>query len=393
MADKYNKRGVSASKSEVHTAIAGLDKGLYPNAFCKILPDVSTGNPEFVNLMHADTAGTKTVLSYLYWKEENDLSVWSDVAQDALVMNLDDMGCVGAIDRILVSSTIGRNKHLIPGEVLTEIIQGTARFAEKLKAYGVNLQLAGGETADVGDVVRTIDIGFTTFARLAKADLIVNAIKPGDIIIGLASYGQASYEDRYNSGIGSNGLTQARHDVLDKRYERYPESFDPHTEAAYRFTGSYGLTDQVNLQGKDYEIGQLLLSPTRTYLPVLAALLRSPVKSSIHGIIHNTGGGLTKVMKFVDQCRIVKDRLLPVPPVFELIQQVSKAPLKEMHQVFNMGQRLEVYIPENQANNVIDIVNDFNIDCQIIGYVESAGINELVISRDGDAWSYHPGEY
>ncbi|MCB0600400.1 MAG: phosphoribosylformylglycinamidine cyclo-ligase [Saprospiraceae bacterium] len=393
MADKYDKRGVSASKSEVHQAIAGLDKGLYPNAFCKILPDITSGDEDYVNLMHADTAGTKTVLSYLYWKEKNDLTVWSDVAQDALVMNLDDMGCVGAIDRILVSSTIGRNKHLIPGKVLTEIIQGTARFASKLSEYGVNLQLAGGETADVGDVVRTIDIGFTTFARLSKAELIVNAIRPGDVIIGLASYGQASYEDRYNSGIGSNGLTQARHDILDKRYENYPESFDPHTDAAYRFTGSYGLRDQVLLQGTTYEVGQLLLSPTRTYLPVLAALLNSSLRPSIHGIIHNTGGGLTKVMKFVDQCRIIKDQLLPVPPVFELIQQESNAPLKEMHQVFNMGQRLEIYIAESQINNCLDIIKDFNIDCQVIGHVESAATNELVITRGSDSWTYLPGEY
>ena len=393
MAEKYDKRGVSASKSEVHQAIAGLDKGLYPNAFCKILPDFAGNDSNFVNLMHADTAGTKTVLAYLYWKETGDLSVWEDVTQDALVMNLDDMGCVGAVDQVMVSSTIGRNKHLIPGAVLTEIIQGAARFAANLEKYGIHLHLAGGETADVGDVVRTIDIGFTTFTRLPKEALIINNIQPGDVIIGLASYGQATYESRYNSGIGSNGLTQARHDVLDKRYEAHTESFDPHTEAQYRFTGTFGLTDEVSLQGQVYQIGQLLLSPTRTYLPVLAALLRSPLKKHIHGLIHNTGGGLTKVMKFVQRRKIVKDNLLPVPPVFELIQQVAQTSDAEMHQVFNMGQRLEIYLPENQSNKVIDLIQSFNIDCQLIGFVEEAESNQLILRREQKEWQYLPGSY
>ncbi|MEL6988535.1 MAG: AIR synthase related protein, partial [Bacteroidota bacterium] len=332
---RYNQRGVSYSKSEVHEAIKGLDKGLYPLAFCKILPDYIANDPNFCNIMHADTAGTKTSLAYLYWKETGDLSVWEGIVQDALVMNLDDMACVGAINNIIISSTIGRNKNLIPGDVLKVLIQGCTKFLEKMKAQGIQMHLSGGETADVGDIVRTIDVGYTTFSRLAKSDLIVNNIQDGDVIIGLASYGQASYEEVYNSGIGSNGLTSARHDTLSKYYmDHYPESFDPNTSGDVIFTGSRKLTDSYNHQGKEYEVGKLLLSPTRTYIPVLAEILKKS-KSEINGIIHCTGGAQTKVLKFIENKKVIKDNLLPLPPVFKLIQEESNTAWEEMYKVFN----------------------------------------------------------
>lgn len=389
MPSKYEQRGVSATKSEVHAAIQGLDKGLFPRAFCKILPDVVAGDDAFCNVMHADTAGTKTSLAYLYWCETGDLSVWEGVTQDALVMNLDDMACVGCVDNILVSSTIGRNKQLIPAEVLKTIIGYTQAFAERMAGHGITLRLTGGETADVGDIVRTIDIGFTTFARLARAKLVVNNIQPGDCIVGLASYGQATYESDYNGGMGSNGLTSARHDVLHHDYAtKYPESFDPHLPDSVVYTGSRKLTDRVVVDGRDLSVGKLLLSPTRTYLPVIKVLL-AELYPEIHGMIHCTGGGQTKVIKFIDKVRVVKDRLFEVPPLFSLIQRESGTAWREMYQVFNMGHRLEVYLPEDQANEAIDIANQFGIAARIVGHVEAADRPSVRIKTEHGTFDYH----
>ncbi|OAV45572.1 AIR synthase-related protein [Lewinella sp. 4G2] len=373
MTSKYEQRGVSATKSEVHEAIKGLDKGLYPKAFCKVLPDVAAGDAEWCNIMHADTAGTKTSLAYLYWKETGDLSVWEGIVQDSLVMNLDDMGCVGAVDNILISSTIGRNKNRIPGEVLATIIQGAQKFADRMADQGVGLHLTGGETADVGDIVRTIDVGYTTFARLRRDKLVVNNIQPGNVIVGLASYGQASYEDEYNGGMGSNGLTSARHDVFKHDYaDKYPESFDPEVPREVIYTGSRSLTEEVDLgNGQTMPAGKLVLSPTRTYLPVLKVLL-DELQPKISGLIHCTGGAQTKVVKFIDDVRVVKDNLFAPPPLFDLIRKESGTNWREMYQVFNMGHRLEVYLPEAEAAAVLDIAARFNIDAQIVGRVEEA---------------------
>ncbi|MEL7159810.1 MAG: AIR synthase related protein, partial [Bacteroidota bacterium] len=373
MSTKYEQRGVSATKSEVHAAIKGLDKGLYPRAFCKVLPDVAGGDAAWCNVMHADTAGTKTSLAYLYWKETGDLSVWEGIVQDSLVMNLDDMGCVGAVDNILISSTIGRNKNLIPGEVLATIIQGAQKFADRMADQGVGLHLTGGETADVGDIVRTIDVGYTTFARLRRDQLIVNNIQPGNVIVGLASYGQATYEDEYNGGMGSNGLTSARHDVFRHDYaDKYPESFDPAVPRSVVYTGSRSLTEAIDLgDGRSVPAGKLVLSPTRTYLPVLKVLL-DELRPQIAGLIHCTGGAQTKVVKFIDNVRVVKNNFLPVPPLFDLIREESGTDWREMYQVFNMGHRLEVYLPEVEAATVLDIARRFNIDARIIGFVEGA---------------------
>ncbi len=317
---KYDQRGVSASKEEVHAAIQHLDKGLYPNAFCKILPDLAAGSAKHCNLLHADTAGTKTSLAYLYWRETGDLSVWPGVAQDAIVMNLDDMACAGCTDNIMLSSTIGRIKGLIPAEVIAAVIRGTSDFVEKMQQHGVNLHLAGGETADVGDIVRTIDVGFTAFARMKRSEVLVPNIRPGDVIVGLASYGQATYETEYNGGMGSNGLTAARHDVLSKVYaEKYPESFDPRLPSEVVYTGNRTLTEKTNVGNQEITVGKLILSPTRTYLPVLQELLREHRKK-LHGLIHVTGGGQTKVLKFVQDAHIVKDNLFELPPLFRLIQ-------------------------------------------------------------------------
>lgn len=369
---KYDLRGVSATKDEVHAAIKDLDKGIYPNAFCKILPDVVAGDPLYCNLMHADTAGTKTSLAYLYWKETGDLSVWKGIAQDALVMNLDDMACVGCIDDILISSTIGRNKHLVSGEVIATIINAANEFIEKMKSFGINIHMTGGETADVGDIVRTLDVGYTAFGRMKREEVITNDIKAGDVIVGLASFGKATYEEDYNGGMGSNGLTSARHDVFSKKYaENYPESFDPNTTPEVVYTGSKNLTDTVDINGTSISVGKLVLSPTRTYLPVLRKLL-TELKGNIHGIIHCTGGGQTKVSKFVQDKRIIKNNLLPVPPLFQLIQEESGTEWKEMYQVFNMGQRLEVYLDKKYAEQVINIAKHFGIDAQICGHVEDA---------------------
>lgn len=386
---KYEKRGVSATKSEVHEAIKGLDKGLYPNAFCKVLPDVVARDPDFCNIMHADTAGTKTSLAYLYWKETGDLSVWEGIVQDSLVMNLDDMGCVGAVDNILISSTIGRNKTLVPGEVLKTIIQASQKFRDTMADHGVELHLTGGETADVGDIVRTIDVGFTTFARLRRDKLVVNNIQEGDVIVGLASYGQATYEDAYNGGMGSNGLTSARHDVFVHHYaDKYPESFDPALDREVVYTGSKNLTDEIVIDGKTLTVGKLVLSPTRTYLPVLKQLL-DQLQPQINGIIHCSGGGQTKVVKFLDKnIRVVKDQLFTPPPLFELIRKESGTGPKEMHQVFNMGHRLEVYLPAEHAQTVIDISQNFGIDAKIVGHVEAADKPEVRIITDEGSFDY-----
>ncbi len=364
---KYDLRGVSADKADVHEAIKNLDKGLFPNAFCKILPDIVGKSEDYVNLMHADTAGTKTALAYLYWKETGDLSVWEGIVQDAIVMNIDDMACVGVVNDILLSSTIGRNKHLITGEVISTIIQAAQDFCKHLKQFDINLHLTGGETADVGDIVRTIDVGYTTFARLPKNQLMVNNIKPGNVIVGLASYGKASYENKYNSGIGSNGLTSARHDVLSKYYDtNFKEVVDPNTNESVRFMGSKRLTDVY----KNHMVGGLLLSPTRTYLPVLKTIFEQVDKNHLHGIIHCTGGAQTKVLHFVDNVHIIKDNLLPLPPVFQLIQEESGTDLRELFKVFNMGHRLEFYVDDAVAEQIIAIAKRYDIDGQIIGRVE-----------------------
>ncbi|MEO1258365.1 MAG: AIR synthase-related protein [Bacteroidota bacterium] len=373
---KYDLRGVSAKKEDVHAAIKHLDKGLFPLAFCKILPDVAGGDAEFCNIMHADTAGTKTSLAYMYWKETGDLKVWKGIAQDALVMNLDDMACVGCTDGILVSSTIGRNKNLITGDVIATLIQAAVDFSENMAAHGIGLHLAGGETADVGDIVRSIDVGYTTFARMKKSDLIVNNIQAGDVIVGLASYGQATYENEYNGGMGSNGLTSARHDVFSKIYAaKYPDSFDANTPEEVIYTGGKKLTETINIDGVDMHIGKLVLSPTRTYLPVLKKVLeifQGAKRKDIHGLIHCTGGAQTKVQHFIKNKKIIKNNLLDLPPLFELIQKESGTSWKEMYQVFNMGHRLEFYLKEKDAQTVVDIARSFNIEAQVVGYVEYA---------------------
>ncbi|HRQ31406.1 MAG TPA: phosphoribosylformylglycinamidine cyclo-ligase, partial [Saprospiraceae bacterium] len=377
-AEKYSKRGVSASKSEIHEAIEKMDKGLFPKAFCKILPDITGGDDAFVNIMHADTAGTKTSLAYIYWKETGDLSVWEGIVQDALVMNLDDMACVGCTDQIIISSTIGRNKHLIPKEVLEVILNASASFIQKMKALGINIYHSGGETADVGDIVRTIDVGFTAFARMRREDLVVNNIKPGDAIIGFASFGQAGYEDQYNGGMGSNGLTSARHDVFSKIYQnKYPESFDPKTDKTFIYSGTKKLTDKIDTGSVEIEAGKLVLSPTRTYLPLLNKILRFHRKN-IHGIIHNTGGAQTKVLKFVENCTIIKDNLFPVPPLFRLIQNESGTDWNEMYKVFNMGHRLEIYIEPQFGKELLQIASEMNIESRIIGRVEKGVGNRLI---------------
>ncbi|MEY3051365.1 MAG: hypothetical protein RLY31_1150 [Bacteroidota bacterium] len=384
MKNKYDLRGVSAGKEDVHEAIQQLDKGLYPNAFCKILPDIVGSSDRYCNIMHADTAGTKTSLAYLYWKETGDLSVWEGIVQDALVMNLDDMACVGCVDDIILSSTIGRNKHLIPGAVVRALIHASSRFAKRMEEHGIRLHLSGGETADVGDIVRTVDVGFTTFARMKRSDLVINDIKDGDIIVGLASFGQATYEDEYNGGMGSNGLTGARHDVLSQHYAaKYPESFDPNTPSAVVYTGDRRLTDPIRLpDGRETTVGKLLLSPTRTYLPVLKKILEEfsgKRRSALHGIIHCTGGGQTKVLHFIQDKRVVKDNLFPPPPLFSLIRESSRTQWQEMYQVFNMGHRLEVYLPEEEAQAIIAIARFFNIEARIIGRVENASGRSVVI--------------
>jgi phosphoribosylformylglycinamidine cyclo-ligase len=376
--ERYMQRGVSASKEDVHNAIKNVDKGLYPQAFCKIIPDLLGGDPNYCNLMHADGAGTKSSLAYIYWRETGDLSVWKGIAQDALVMNLDDLLCVGATDNILLSSTIGRNKSLIPGEVIAEIINGTEELLESLRKLGVGIYSTGGETADVGDLVRTIIVDSTVTCRMRRSDVIDNArIAAGDVIVGLASYGQATYEHHYNGGMGSNGLTSARHDVLGKYLaERFPESFDAAIPQDLVYSGSRTLLEPV--EGTPLNMGQLILSPTRTYAPVVAAVLRE-LRPQIHGMVHCTGGAQTKVLHFVRGKHVVKDNLLPVPPLFRIIAEESGASGEELYKVFNMGHRLEFYLPQEVASDVIAISQSFGIEAQIIGHVEDAATNSLTI--------------
>ncbi len=385
---KYDQRGVSASKEEVHAAIKDLDKGLYPSAFCKILPDIAAGNARYCNLLHADTAGTKTSLAYLYWRETGDLSVWPGVVQDAIVMNLDDMACVGCVDQIMLSSTVGRNKNLIPGEVVSAVIRGAADFVENMRNYGINLHLAGGETADVGDIVRTIDVGFTAFARMKRSEVIVADIRPGDVVVGLASYGQATYENAYNGGMGSNGLTAARHDVLDNAYAaQYPESFDPRLDPAVVYTGNRRLTEKITVGGQEITVGKLILSPTRTYLPVLREMLAQHRKK-INALIHCTGGGQTKALKFMRNAHIVKDNLFPIPPLFQLIHDSSDTPWREMYQVFNMGHRMEIYTAPRHADALIDIATQFGIDAQVVGRVEAAQGERITVVTEQETFLF-----
>lgn len=388
MTDHYAKRGVSSGKEEVHAAIKGLDLGLYPLAFCKILPDLVGGDKAWFNVMHSDTAGTKTSLAYLYYKETGDPTVWKGIAQDALVMNIDDMACVGITNDIMITSVIARNKHLIPGEVISTIIQWLPVFIEEMAKWGIRLHACGGETADVGDIVRTIDVGYSTFGRAPKQHLLVNDIRPGQAIVGFASYGHAVYEQAYNSGIGSNGLTSARHDVLHSFYkEQFPESFAPETDPSVVYTGQYRLTDQVILQGETFSISDLFLSPTRTYLPLISHILDTH-RGKIHGLIHCTGGGHTKVGKFITAGAVVKDHLLPVPPVFQLIQSETGAADRELFQVFNMGQRLECYCDESIADDLIRIALALNIPAQRIGHVEASEIRKVVIRHKGETHEY-----
>lgn len=367
--DRYNQRGVSASKEDVHKAIARLDKGLFPKAFCKITEDHLTGDPDYCSIMHADGAGTKSSLAYLYWKETGDLSVWKGIAQDAIVMNVDDLLCVGAVGNMLLSSTIGRNKNLVPGEVISAIINGTEEVLEMLRDHGLDIKSTGGETADVGDLVRTIIVDSTVVTRMKRADVINNAnIQAGDVIVGLASYGKALYEDRYNGGMGSNGLTSARHDVFHHFYAAaYKESYDTAVPENLVYAGGLRLTDSV--EGTPVDAGKLVLSPTRTYAPIVVTMLKE-LRSVIRGMVHCSGGAQTKVLHFIEDLHVIKDNLLPVPPLFRLIQSQSKTDWREMYKVFNMGHRLEVYLPQKYAQEVIDISKSFGVDAAIIGRVE-----------------------
>ena len=387
MSETYNKRGVSADKEDVHKAIKGLDKGLYPKAFCKILPDLVAGDEAYCNIMHADTAGTKTSLAYLYWRETGDNSVWKGIIQDALIMNVDDLICVGATKDIIVSSTIGRNKSLIPAEVVKHLIQGTANYIEELKSHGVQMTLAGGETADVGDVVRTLDVGFTTFARMKRADVIDTAnIKGGDVIVGLASFGQASYEREYNGGMGSNGLTSARHDVFANYLAKeYPESYNAEIPADLVYSGSKRLTDIHKETGLTY--GKLVLSPTRTYAPIIKKIL-DKYRSQINGMVHCSGGAQTKVLHFVNNVHIIKDNMFELPPLFKLIQEESGTDWKEMYKVFNMGHRMELYVSEEIAADIISISESFDVGAKIIGRVENHEGKRLTIKSEFGEFTY-----
>ncbi|MGL5790439.1 MAG: AIR synthase-related protein [Bacteroidales bacterium] len=384
---RYNLRGVSASKEDVHNAIKNIDKGIFPQAFCKIIPDILGGDPEYCNIMHADGAGTKSSLAYAYWKETGDIAVWKGIAQDALIMNIDDLLCVGAVDNILVSSTIGRNKHLIPGEVISAIINGTDELLEELRSMGVNAYATGGETADVGDLVRTIIVDSTVTCRMKRSDVISNdKIQAGDVIVGMASYGQATYEKEYNGGMGSNGLTSARHDVFAKYIaEKYPETYDTNVPEDLVYSGNMKLTDKIDELGID--AGKLVLSPTRTYAPVIKVLLEE-LRPKIHGMVHCSGGAQTKVMHFVKNVRVIKDNLFPVPPLFKMIQEQSGTDWKEMYKVFNMGHRMEVYISPEHAEKVIEIAKSFGIEAQIVGRVEASEKNELIIESEFGKFEY-----
>ena len=384
---RYMMRGVSAMKEDVHNAIKNIDKGLYPQAFCKIIPDILGGDPDYCNIMHADGAGTKSSLAYVYWKETGDLSVWKGIAQDALVMNTDDLLCVGAVDNILVSSTIGRNKLLVPGEVISAIINGTDELLAQMREMGIGIYSTGGETADLGDLVRTIVVDSTVTCRMKRSDVIDNAnIRPGDVIVGLASFGQATYETQYNGGMGSNGLTSARHDVFAKYIaQSYPESYDKQVPEELVYSGSYRLTDSV--EGSPLNAGKLVLSPTRTYAPVVRKLL-DLMRHAIHGMVHCTGGAQTKVLHFVgDDCRVVKDNMFPVPPLFKTIQQESGTDWQEMYKVFNMGHRMGIYVSPEDAARVIEVAKSYDIDARVVGHIEK-GRRSLTIKSEFGEFNY-----
>ncbi len=387
MNDRYNQRGVSASKEDVHQAIQNLDKGLFPKAFCKIVPDTLAGDPEYCTLMHADGAGTKSSLAYIYWKETGDLSVWKGIAQDAVIMNVDDLLCVGATGPILLSSTLGRNKHLIPAEVISTLINGTEEVLSMLRKYGMEIYSTGGETADVGDLVRTIIVDSTVTARMKRKDVVDNAnIQNGDVIVGLASYGKATYESEYNGGMGSNGLTSARHDVFDHTYAlKYPESYDQAVPDNLVYSGKYKVTDE--LPGVDLNIGKLVLSPTRTYAPVMMEVLKS-LRSQIHGVVHCSGGAQTKVLHFIDQLHVIKDNLFPIPPLFNLIHECSGTDWKEMYKVFNMGHRMEFYVSSGAASQLIEISKSFGIDAHVIGRVEASTHKKVTLKTPHGTFEY-----
>ncbi|CAM4226154.1 phosphoribosylformylglycinamidine cyclo-ligase [Pedobacter westerhofensis] len=389
--NRYNQRGVSASKEDVHQAIKNIDKGIFPQAFCKIIPDILGNDDAFCNIMHADGAGTKSSLAYVYWKETGDISVWKGIAQDAIIMNLDDLICVGATDHILLSSTIGRNKNLITGEVIAAVINGTEEILAELREMGISIYSTGGETADVGDLVRTIIVDSTVTCRIKREDIISNhLIQPGDVIVGLSSSGQATYETEYNGGMGSNGLTSARHDVFDKSVaDTYPESFDPAVPYDLVFSGGKKLTDKIRIdENTEITIGKLVLSPTRTYAPVIKQVLEKHRKQ-IHGLVHCSGGAQTKVLHFINEdIHVIKDNLLSVPPLFELIQEQSGTAWEEMYKVFNMGHRMELYVPQEIADSIIAISKSFNIDAQIIGRVEAADQKQVTIISDKGTFNY-----
>ncbi|MGB3589091.1 MAG: AIR synthase related protein [Tunicatimonas sp.] len=389
MSERYQQRGVSATKEDVHRAIRHIDKGLFPQAFCKIVPDWLGSDPAYCNIMHADGAGTKSSLAYMYWRETGDLSVWKGIAQDAVVMNTDDLLCVGAVDNILLSSTIGRNKHLIPGEVIQAIIEGTEEVLQLLRDHGMNIISTGGETADLGDLVRTIVIDSTVTARMRRDEVISNdRITAGDVVVGLASFGQASYETEYNGGMGSNGLTSARHDVFAQTLaNQYPESYDPQVPVELVYSGSRSLSEKLTIGNQEITIGKLVLSPTRTYAPIVQQILKNS-RSQIHGMIHCSGGAQTKVLHFVENLHIIKDNLFSTPPLFQLIQQESQTSWQEMYQVFNMGHRLELYVPENYANAIIEISESLGVAAQIIGRVESADQKKVTIENEHGSFVY-----
>ena len=383
---RYDRRGVSASKNDVHMALKGLDKGLFPNAFCKVIPDILGDDKAYCNIMHADGAGTKSSLAYIYWKETGDLSVWKGIARDAVVMNLDDLLCVGATENIVLSSTLGRNKNLIPGEVISAIINGTEEVLKELREMGISIFSSGGETADLGDLVRTIVVDSTVITRMKRSDVFVNNIKPGDVIVGLSSCGKASYEDEYNSGIGSNGLTSARHDLFSNYIaSKYPESFDPLVPDELIYSGDLRLTDEIMELGID--AGKLVLSPTRTYAPVIINVLKK-FRKEIHGMIHCSGGAQTKVLNFVSNMHIVKDQMFPVPPIFRIIREQSGTSWEEMYKVFNMGHRFEIYCDQSIAQNIISISKEFDIDARIIGHCKNYKTKKLTISGEMGTFSY-----
>lgn len=385
--NRYNLRGVSAQKEDVHKAIAKLDKGLYPNAFCKVYPDYWAGDDEYCNLLHADGAGTKSILAYLYWKETSDISVWKGIAIDAIVMNIDDLLCVGAVGPFTYSSTIGRNKHLIPGEVISQIINGSQEYFNRLQEYGIDVRFLGGETAVVGDVVRTVIVDGTMGCRMRRDKLVTTEkLTEGDVVVSLASYGQATYEDEYNSGMGSNGLTSARHEMLKKEYKtKYPESVDPNLPDEVVYNGKYAVTDATET---GLDIGKMILSPTRTYAPVVLKVLQQHF-DKIHGIIHCSGGGQSKILHYLPKpMRVVKNNLLPIPPLFRMIQESAGTEWKEMYQVFNMGQRLEIYTDKETAQSIVETSKSFNIDAQISGFVEAADKKEVVVESEYGRFSY-----